>query len=141
MRAEAGYTLMEMLVVLAILGLLSAAALPVISAARPGLESRSAARAMARDFGAARQQAVLTGTETRIVLNPAAGRYSLLPAGPMRVMPKGIAFQFRSDHADGSEIDFFPDGSSSGGSVMVGSARARHVVMAHWPSGRISLDE
>jgi general secretion pathway protein H len=139
MRAEAGYTLMELLVVVAIMGFLAAAALPMLSASRPGFESKGAVRAMAEDLGAARQQAVTTGTETRVVLNAATRRYAVLPDGPVRVLPKDIAFQVRG--ASGNEIDFFADGSSSGGTVTVQSAGARHLVVAHWPSGRISIDE
>ncbi len=78
---------------------------------------------MARDFSAARQQAVLTGTETRIVLNAAAGRYSLLPAGPMRVMPKGIAFHSAATMPTAARSIFFRTAVRGGGSVMVGSAR------------------
>jgi general secretion pathway protein H len=139
MRAEAGYTLMELLVVIAIMGFLAAAALPTLSASRPGFESKSAARAIAEDFGAARQQAVMTGMETRVVLNAAARRYATLPNGPVRVLPKDIAFQVRG--ASGNEIDFFADGSSSGGVVTVQSAGARHRIVTYWPSGRISIDE
>jgi general secretion pathway protein H len=141
MRDRAGYTLMELLVVVAIMGFLATAALPMLSASRPGLESKSAARAMAQDFSAARQEAVLTGVETRVVLNAGGHRYSTLPSGPVRLLPKDIAFRFRGDHAAGNEIDFFPDGSSSGGIVTVQSAGAKHWIVAHWPSGRISLDE
>ena len=130
---EDGYTLMELLVVLAIMGFLSAAALPMLSAARPGFESQAAARAMAEDFGAARQEAVATGAETRIVFT--AHRYATLPRGPARALPKAVAFRAPS------EIDFFPDGSSSGGIVTVTSAQARHRIVAHWPSGRITIDE
>jgi general secretion pathway protein H len=130
---EDGYTLMELLVVLAIMGFLAVAALPMLSSARPGFESRAAARAMAEDFGAARQLAVATGLETRVVF--AAHRYATLPGGPARALPKAVVFQAPA------EIDFFPDGSSSGGIVTVTSAQARHRVVAHWPSGRITVDE
>ncbi|HEY2069248.1 MAG TPA: type II secretion system protein [Rhizomicrobium sp.] len=135
MRSKAGYTLMEMLVVLTILGFVSAAALPMLSASRPGLRAKAAARAVASDFGAARQEAILKGEEARVTFDPASSSYAL-PGGARRVLPQGIALS-----AQQREIDFFPDGSSSGGSVTVTSGATRHRVTARWPSGQIVLDE
>ncbi len=131
---EDGYTLTELLVVLAIMGLIAAAALPSMFSAQPGFESKAVARAMADDFAAARQLAVATNNETRIVFRP--DRYRTLPQGPARLLPTAVSLR-----AAQGEIDFFPDGSSSGGIVIVQSARARHRVVAHWPSGRITVDE
>ncbi|HEY1707122.1 MAG TPA: GspH/FimT family pseudopilin [Rhizomicrobium sp.] len=137
---QAGYTLLELLVVLAIVGLISGAVLPMFAASRPGLQARAAARAIAQDFRTARQAAISSGAKTRVVMNRAANRYAILPDGPARVLPKGIAFSVQTA-GSGDEIDFFPDGSSSGGAVIVQSGGANHRIVAHWPSGRISLDE
>jgi general secretion pathway protein H len=135
---EGGYTLLELLVVLAIIGLIASAALPMFAAMRPGLQAKSAARAIAEDLRTARQSAISSGEETRVVMNGAANRYAILPHGAARVLPKQIAFRVQ---ASGDEIDFFPDGSTSGGAVTVQSGTARHRIVVHWPSGRISLDE
>jgi general secretion pathway protein H len=132
---DAGYTLMELLVVLAIMAFVAAAAMPLLSASRPGLLARSAVHAVAQDLAAARRDAIAQATQTRVVFAP--GGYEVLPGGPSRRLPKGIAVRLRG----AAEIDFFPDGSSNGGVVDVASANAHHSVVAHWPSGRITVDE
>lgn len=139
--ADRGYTLVELLVVLAVIGLIIASVPTLIGAARPAIQAKAAARMMAQDMGMARQAAILHGTETGIVLNAAAGRYALVPGGAARDMPKGVPFSFRGTAANGNMIVFFPDGSSTGGIVDVGDAGHRHRIIAHWLSGRISLDE
>src|SRR5580704_14736597 len=68
-----GFTLVEMLVVLAIIGLLFLALPVLLSAGRPGLEAKAAARALAHDLMAARQKAIFENIETDVALNEAAG--------------------------------------------------------------------
>jgi general secretion pathway protein H len=130
----AGYTLVELLVVLAIMGLLLAAAMPMLSTTRPGLQAKAAARALAQDLVAARQEAVDKGIAEHVTLNPMTGRYAISPAGVRRVLPKAIAIA-------GNAIDFFPDGSSSGGVITVSGAHARHRVTVRWPAGQVAVDE
>jgi general secretion pathway protein H len=137
--ADGGYTLVELLVVLAVIGLIILSVPTLLTAARPALQAKAAARLMAEDMSAARQAAVLHGVETGIVLNAAAGRYAMVPGGVVRNLPKGVIMAFRS--TDGNAILFYPDGSSTGGIVLVGDAGHQHRIIAHWLSGRISLDE
>ncbi len=130
----AGYTLVELLVVLAIMGMLLAAAMPMLSTTRPGLEAKSAARALAQDLVAARQTAVDKGVAEHVTLNPMTGRYTVSPAGVQRVLPKGISIA-------GKSIDFYPDGSTSGGIITVSGAHAVHRVSVRWPAGQVAVDE
>lgn len=133
MGKTTGYTLMELLVAVAIMALLAVVTMPRLSAGRPGLETKSAAQAVAEDLAAARRMAVLQDAQTRVVFT---GRgYEVLPGGPTRTLPAGIAL------AGSREIDFFADGSTSGGAVRLSRANSHHVVVAHWPSGRIAIDE
>jgi general secretion pathway protein H len=129
-----GYTLVELLVVLAIIGLLAAGAMPMLTTARPGLTAKAAARGIAEDLIAARQRAIDKGALQRFVLNPAAGRY-----GARHAVPHGVVLGFAGPTRN--EIDFYPDGSSNGGIVTVAAGASRHRITTAWPNGRVTVDE
>lgn len=131
-----GYTMVELLVVLAIIGLLTAISVPMLSASRPGLEATAAARTLASDLRATRQAAIDNGVVELVVLHP-PGRYG---AGhTVRSLPGTVTLTFHGPMHD--EIDFYPDGSASGGTVDLAGGKARHRVTVRWPSGQIGVDE
>jgi general secretion pathway protein H len=135
----AGYTLVELLIVLAIFGMMAAAALPLLSAAHPGLETRAAAAALAGDLRAARQEAIDRGAPERVMFDRARARYTIAPAGVKRVLKKGVGLAVHAALRD--EIDFYADGSTSGGTVVLSGAGAIRHVTVDWPAGRIAVDE
>lgn len=123
---ERGYTLLELLVVLAIMGLLAAVAVPLMSGPAERLHAKAAARAVAEELRGARAQAVARGVIQRVAIGP-------------RLAPKGVTLSFRGPLHD--EIDFFPDGSTSGGTVLVSHGGTQHRVSVQWPAGRIAIDD
>lgn len=136
--ATNGYTLIELLVVLAILGLLTAVGIPLLSSSRPALEARAVATILADDLRNAHQRAIDEATVQRFVFHPSAGRYTNAD-GKQRLVPKGIAIALRSQTPN--EIDFYPDGSSNGGTFVVSTTSVRHRVTVRWPTGQIAVDD
>jgi general secretion pathway protein H len=140
-----GFTLMELLVVLAIIGLLLAAAPALIGAARPGIDARSAAIAIADALRAARSLAVATGRETRLTFDIADGRYGIEPGGPERDLPQGMVVHFRGSRgevtASSAGVRFFPDGTSTGAELLLAYRGHEHRILAHWLTGRVSVDD
>ena len=122
MKGEAGYPLLELLVVLAIMGILLASipgmALPGVAAVQ---FSGKVQRVVAR-LNAAHDQAMETG-ET-ITLQPAGLEAAL----------NGLSLT-----ADASAIVFFPDGSAAGGEVVIASGAQRRILRIDALTGRISV--
>lgn len=142
---EAGYTLVELLVVLAVMGLLLAAAPVLIKAARPGIEAKAAVRMLANDLRAARATAVANNRETWVILDAPANFYAIEPDGGGRKLPDGVSLEFRGPRGDAAGkrivLRFYPDGSSTGGSVGIASRGRQYWIADHWLTGRISIHE
>jgi prepilin-type N-terminal cleavage/methylation domain-containing protein len=74
---RAGYTIIEIVVVLAILALLWGIGAPRYAAAMSRYRAEAAARRIAADLVMARQQAIQTSSNVTITFNQTAGTYSI----------------------------------------------------------------
>ena len=137
-ESEAGFTLTELLVVLAIIGLLITATPVLIQSVLPGMRSLAATRTLAGDLRTARGLAVSRGIATRLSFDPTRQTYVLEPGHTLDRLPDAVPFSVPPGQ---SVIEFHPDGSSNGGTVFVGEDAHRHRVATDWLNGRIVIDE
>jgi general secretion pathway protein H len=121
-RRDGGFTLIELLVVLTLLALASAMVLPRFASA-PGPTARERAAAVAGQLRDARQRAIATA---RPVAVPLDARLVTARA------PDGSTLR---------EILFFPDGSSTGGSIGVETRQRRAVVEVDDLTGAVRLHD
>jgi general secretion pathway protein H len=125
LHAQSGYTLLEMLVVLGLLGLLAAVSMPLLrGSAETGLIERTAAR-LAADLSAMRNAAIKLNIDTRLDIDLAANQYWGTPKLTPRPLPAGLPITVkdagpRQSQGQLATIQFFPDGSSGGGRIVVG---------------------
>jgi general secretion pathway protein H len=142
-RCEAGFTLIEMIVALAILGF----ALALVISYKPpwssGLGLRGTAAELAGEFRLARAEAISRNRPINVELDLAHNRFRV-GAGAVRRLPSQLSIALltivgeRRDATTG-DIRFNPDGSSTGGRVTI--ADGAHVISVgvDWLSGRVSV--
>jgi len=140
-RFARGFTLLELLVVLAILALATVIALPRIGAGLPGAELDAGARRIAAGLNEARSLAVARNRAVRFTLIGAEKRFTV-GEGPGGALPDKIAITLITGAGDVTgaaqgAIRFFPDGSSSGGRIELSGSGGRRSIEVDWLTGRI----
>ena len=142
LEAQAGFTLIEMVVVLAILG--SAAAIIVARGppASAGLQMRQAAGTLVQTLRLARSRAIAADATVSVVLD-VRSQALLVNGVPQGVLTGPVGMQAVSPEGVGVEQAVFlfaPDGSASGGHVLLGTAAGHIGISVDWISGRVVLD-
>jgi general secretion pathway protein H len=136
---RAGFTLIEMLVVLAILALVMAVMTPMLAGSRSRAELDAAAHELASALRETRSLAIREGRSESFVI---AARRFRAAGGPLRPLAPGLALALataRGDAVPAGAIRFFADGSSSGGELIVASGGRRSYVTVDWLTGRVAL--
>jgi general secretion pathway protein H len=131
------------MVVLAILGLALTLAVPTLERAMPSLVLRSAARTTMAALKEARARAIGTNSETILFVDLTGHRLWLAGGQPIALDPRlGItlttAMREMIDGGAGG-VRFYPDGTSTGGTVALALDGRRQVVGVEWLTGRAYL--
>ncbi|MGZ8995208.1 MAG: GspH/FimT family pseudopilin [Rhodospirillales bacterium] len=142
---EQGFTLFEVLVVLAIIALVTVIMGPSLFRGFGGTQARAAAYEIAAALRRARTEAVAENADVTVVFDLARGTYAPERARA-RVVPEGVRLELYAAEveqldATSGGIRFFPDGSATGGQVTVGDEVARYQVDVDWLTGRVSVFE
>lgn len=153
-----GFTLLELLIVLAIAGLLVALVPAAVSAVVPGTKARVAAYDMASTLRDARNLAISQSTPVDVVFDLESASYAIAGSFPT-VLPRGMALviQERSgyvsetrrvarqssfDREEPVTLRFYPDGSSSGLDVRLGPEEGGgYLVSIDWLFGGASVTQ
>jgi len=126
MRRAAGFTLVELIVVLFILSLLAALAAPSFSRTIVSARLRASAAEVRSTFARARSQAVAGATERAVVFDLEKGVYGLdneatRTGFPEPVRLSGILLAGERKERGDAVVRFFPDGSAEEAEVYVTS--------------------
>jgi len=129
-RANRGFTLLELLLALVILGLLAAAASGAGSSFYSTMEYREAVRELSSAVRKARMQSRVRGEPIDLVIDPDRNRFALtsdpksLNPDEFRALPGDVRIDlvFAAEVSPGDEmgaIRFYPDGGASGGEIRI----------------------
>lgn len=143
---QRGFTLLELLVVLLIVGLLFALIPPLFSGAVPGTKLKGAVRDVAVALRLARNQSITGDVETRVYLNLESPAFAIgrqapraLPAGvELKVAPAARQSAVETKH---HVVRFFPDGSSSGTLLTLSRGKRSYDLHVGWLTGRVTIIE
>jgi general secretion pathway protein H len=142
---DAGFTLIEIVVVLAIAALLMTTVPPLFDAVMPGVQIKGAARRTAASLRLARDTAIRNGSETALVVDVEARRLELPGFRPVSLpgdlnLDLEVARREMLNDERGA-IRFFPDGSSTGGRIVLsrgeGQEATGYQVGVNWLTGRV----
>ena len=143
-QREAGFTLLEVVCVLAIFALLAAIALPALprGTSRPRLESYAVAAAalLKADRNAALRRQTEIATEvdsrSRLIRSGATGRVVKMPDD---IMVEALLSARCDQGSVGSTIKFFPSGTSCGGVVALSISSLGYEVRVNWLTGGVDV--
>jgi general secretion pathway protein H len=143
-QRHSGFTLLELVVVLFILGLAYALAGPMLGDNMSGLDMKAAARQLAAGLRKARSVAVTERTEAILTLDVAGRKFSVTSDAKIYDLPKKLDYAlFTADSEVSQEkignIRFFPDGSSTGGRITVSVGETHQTVDVDWVTGRVHI--
>ena len=140
-----GYTLLEVLVVLAIIGLVLASVPMLAGTGRPGPESRAAALELASALRQTRGEAIANYRSVVFVLDLENRIYRVGADGPQRPLPDDMQLSLytaRTELVDegAGGIRFFPDGSATGGRVTLAGGGRSYTVSVDWLTGFVAVE-
>ena len=136
-RADSGYTLFELLVVLVLLAFIATLASPRLAGLVPGVSLDRAVTQISTQLRAARSDARRTSRHVTVALN--AEEQSVQRDGNVVLRLTDARLSLAGQNAT-EIIVFYPDGSSSGGAFqLISGARARSLEV-DWFNGEVTTD-
>jgi general secretion pathway protein H len=135
-RDQGGFTLLEIIVVLAILGLMLSLVVSRGPLHSQRLDLDATAREMAASLRLARSRAIV---QDRAVTWVAGPRGFSLDGGVPRQLPVDVAVV--DSGSIGGAIGFAADGSSSGGHITLQGGERRVAIEVNWLTGRVAITE
>jgi len=142
--SDLGFTLLELLIALALLALALTLVAPSFDRSLGGLGLRTTAYELAGHLRSARAAAQAGNVERVLTIDIASRQYWAEGVVPRRPLPRlhGIELIIPESERLGAaagRIRFFPDGSASGGRILLIDGRATAAVSVDWLKGDVRV--
>lgn len=143
--ASAGFTLIEILVTMFVIGLITSLTAPRFAAMMPGAELRRTTLQLAADLRGARNKSIAEGRAVAVSFDSEGRTYVSSPGGIASGWPEKVQLEITvpdnmvSDDEQPT-ILFYPDGSSTGGEVLCSTNGRSYRVKVNWLAGWVSVE-
>ena len=140
--ARDGFTLLELLVVLAIIGAILTFVPVLLSGRFDHTSIATVEDQLIADLRLARGKATMENSPTSLVIDGDFAGYVLLPLHQQRRLPDGFRIVLTSaSEGTAEKVQFYPDGTSTGGRLQIALGDDRFPIDVTWPTGRIRRGE
>ena len=137
-----GFTLLELLIVVAIIGMAIGVVITHGPMRSQGLEARAAAGTLAQTLRIARAQAIARSQNVSVLIDPASHSFAG-DLGPIHKLAPGTDIAALPGTLPGPHgtamLRFSPDGSASGGGVTLGHGARALTVSVEWLTGQVKV--
>ena len=142
----AGFTLLELLVVLVIAVAIAGVALPRFAGVMETVELKRAARELASALREARSQAIAQRRDVALVLDVERRMFETNGGRRPRALPPRLDLRLVAAESEVvseavGAIRFFTDGSSTGGRITVSAGSRAYVIDVNWLTGRVVIHD
>lgn len=141
--ASRGFTLLEVLVVVALMAVIASLAAPLLVRAVSGMEAQVSARQVAATLRKSRSQAIIENRDMAVTVG-VDDRSIRIGGDAVEKLPDNVRvriYSARSEQEDENTagIRFFPDGSSTGGEIVLQDGKSVYHVRVEWLTGQVAI--
>jgi general secretion pathway protein H len=145
-RTEGGFTLLELIVVLALGAVVYAIVLSAPLGRASSADLKAAARTLASGLRQAQTTAMATRRDALLTLDVESREFITSGEQQARQLPENIELKLYAAQSEVTSerrgsIRFYPDGSSTGGRITVASGERKYLVDVDWLTGRVSIGD
>jgi len=141
-----GFSLLELLVVMAVISLVLSLAVPRLSASLEGMALKHTSRELALALKHLHRQAIRRGQVAELLLYLDRHEYALGQQGKRHALPRDIHITLTTgaseqvDAATGA-VRFYADGSASGGEIRLAQGGRDTAIQINWLTGRVVVHD